>query len=356
MRLRVLALCAALLAPTAVQAAPLDVKVDDGMARAVLKAVQTPQLTEDQALDVARLPGSRGLIRKTRSYGHPADEALFAKALLAAARHEASEADAYFQFAKVRDAAPEIEKTLDALSDPKAHALDEVRQRIALFTPDRVHGTATGYIIVGGGSGGFAFGEPEFFLNLARFTSAPLARTIMTHELYHAVQGLAHPPAPDAACLAKLPGGKHLGELFGDLFQEGGASYVGDVLALPSDGDPVLVAERKRAETNVGRVHRSITLLELSVHALDTGAKLDYDDIYALGFYNEEILYALGYVMAKAIATERSPAALGDLLDKPASTFVTTYASLSGYGKSKDMPKLDPETLEAAAKATACGA
>lgn len=359
MKLGLLIACLGLLAPAVTRAESLEITIDDKAARAVLKAVEEPSLTRDQALAIARLPGNEGLIEKAKSYGQSADEGRLADALVAAARHEISDSDAIFEFAKVRDTAPEIEKTLDALTQPSARTVDEVKRRVGMFTPARVHGLAIGYIVVGGTSGGFSFDKPQFYLNLAYFPSPLPAKTILMHELYHAVQNLARTSGSSAAvdaCLSKLPAGRHLSELFVSLSDEGTASYVGDVLSLPSDSDQVTHAMRERMRHNIGASNRSITLLELSIHALSTASDVSYDDIYALGFYNDEILYAIGYLMAKAIATERGPGAVAELIDKPASRFVTSYVALPGYGKTKDVPRLDPETIAWAGKLAGCGA
>lgn len=352
-----LAVLACLLA-TVAQAQGLEVKLDAEAARAVLAAVRDPGLTQARALEIAKLPGNQGLIRKAHSYNRPADDAMLAEALLAAAQRRASEADAYFHFADVRDAADRIAPVLDALADPASGALDEVKARIARFTPARVTGKVAGYLVVGGTSGGFAFGEPEFFLNLARYPSAGLAKTILTHELYHGVQGLAaalRPPQGDAnkACLAKLPQAKELGQLYGSLLEEAGASYVGDVLALPAD-DAGSRADRERAQRGVNLVSRSVTLLGLSTHSLVSNGPVTYDDVYALGFYGDEILYSLGYVMMRAIAKEAGDGAVAELIDAPGAMLIARYAALASYGKDKATPALDAATLAWAKRIAAC--
>jgi hypothetical protein len=83
----ILTVIGAILAPVAAPAAPLQIVIDDATARAVLKAVQDPALTRDQALAVARLRGSALLIQKLHSYKLPADEAMLADALVTAAHH-----------------------------------------------------------------------------------------------------------------------------------------------------------------------------------------------------------------------------------------------------------------------------
>lgn len=351
-----LAMLACLFASVA-QAQGLEVKLDVEQARAVLAAVRDPGLTRARALEIAKLPGNQGLIRKAHSYGRPADDALLAEALLAAAQRRASEVDAYFRFTDVRDAADRIAPVLDVLADPASGALDEVRARIARFTPARVTGRVTGYLVVGGTSGGFAFGEPEFFLNLARYPSAGLAKTILAHELYHGVQGLAAAlrPQRDAskACLAKMPEAKELGQLYNSLIEEAGASYVGDVLALPAD-DAGAKADRDRAQRGVNLVSRSVTLLGLSTHSLARNGPAAYDDIYALGFYGDEILYSLGYVMMRAIAKEAGDGAVAELIDQPGAALITRYAGLAGYGRDKAIPALDAPTVAWAKRIAAC--
>ncbi|TFI59459.1 hypothetical protein E2493_04510 [Sphingomonas parva] len=351
-----LALAAPAAAAPAAPAAPLRVTLDAESARGVLKALANPALTREEALALARLPGNAGLIRKVLSYDRPADEAKLADALLAAAKGgSGGDVDANYRFVGVRDNAAAIGETLDYLADPAI--LADVRTRILAFTPARVRGEVGGYLIAGGTSGGFAFDEPKFYLNVAMFPSAPLARTILAHELYHGVQQLAaasrKPAAGAAACRAKLPGGANLARLFDSLLQEGAASYVGDVLALPAGDAPVEEA-RKRSQRGVNMIGRSVTLLRLSTHALATDPEADYDAIYGLGFYGDEILYPLGYVMARAIVAEGGDAALAELIDRPGAEFVTRYAALKAYG-GKDAPALDKATLERARALAACG-
>jgi hypothetical protein len=149
------------------------------------------------------LPGNAGLIRKGRSYGLKVDEQRFAEALLSAAQGRPSEDERYFRFASVLADAPRIGAALAVLQAPTSHTLERVRARIALFGPPTGGGGVSGYIVVGGSSGGFAFAEPEFFLNLAYFPSAPLATTIMEHEIFHAVQNMAE--AAERSRVKKCP-------------------------------------------------------------------------------------------------------------------------------------------------------
>lgn len=88
-----MAMAALLGAPSTVRADNVAVEIDLSAAKAVLNAVGNRDLTTEQALEVAELPGNQGLIRKAQSYGLTADDALFAQALVAAAHHDAGYQD-----------------------------------------------------------------------------------------------------------------------------------------------------------------------------------------------------------------------------------------------------------------------
>lgn len=358
MRLAGFLLAVVLLLPSPSRAQNVTVTIDATAATSVLAAVRDRTLTVERALAIARLPGNQGLIRKAKSYGRTASDALFAQALVAAAHRDAGFVDiARFDFANVRDHAAQTERALTALNDPSLRLLDTARARIATFTPATLRGEVTGYLVVGGTSGGFAFGEPAFYLNLDRFPSATLAATIMQHELYHAVQALARstPTAAQALCLAAILHAEDVATFFGSLLAEGTASYVGDVLRLPDSGaDEPVTRERARFARNVGLVSRSITQLELSVHGLVTGAAVSPDEVYALGFYGDEVMYPLGYVMTRAIVQEEGERAVGELIGSRGALFVARYLKLNGYGKSAAMPALKPATVRWAHLLSGC--
>lgn len=359
MRLIVTLLLASLIIMTPALAAPLTVRVDASAAEAVLAAVRDPKLTPIRALEIARLPGNAALVRKGRSYGLKMDEHRFARALLSTAQGRPNEDEQYFHFSRVLANASRIGAALAALKAPTAKTLERVRARIASFTPSTVNGNVTGFIVVGGSSGGFAFGEPEFFLNLAYVPSAPLATTIMEHEMFHAVQNMAlaaeRSSARAPACASRVANADRLAAIFDPLMKEGTASFVGDLLALPEMGDAVMMKERAEFARKVERVGRSVTLLSLSAHAAATGAAVGDDGIYVLGFYGDELLYPLGYLMAKAIAEELGASSIGSFIGKPGATFIDRYIRLKAYGSDK-APHLGPIVEQAARQLARCAA
>lgn len=359
MRLLVILLLATCAISTPALGAPLTVRIDASAAEAVLTAVSDPNLTRHRALAIARLPGNEALIRKGRSYGLKVDEHTFARALLSTAQGRPDRDDRYLSFDRVRADAQRIQAALAVLQAPSSKTSERVRARIASFSPSALEGAVTGYFVVGGSAGGFAFSEPEFFLNLAYFPSAPLAATIMEHEMFHAVQNMALAANPKTAegrsCAARVANADRLAALFDPLMKEGTASYVGDLLALPEAGDAELQKERAEFARKVERIGRSVTLLSLSTHAAATGAPIADDDVYALGFYGDELLYPLGYLMAQAIVEELGNSVIGSLIRKPGAVFIDHYIRLKNYGSDK-APKLGPIVEQAARRLAICGA
>jgi hypothetical protein len=151
----------------------------------------------------------------------------------------------------------------------------------------------------------------------------------MSHELFHAVQALAWLRLRSRRvrmCVKGLSEGEDVADYLGSLSAEGTASYVGDVLSLPEWGeDEIAARERTRFVGNLNLVGRSVTLLELSVDGLSTGAAVSPGDVYELGFYDDETMYALGYTMARARSREEGDRAIGELIGLSGAAFVDRY-------------------------------
>ena len=333
-----------------------QITVDSASARAVLRAVQDPQLTPDQAREVCGTNGNQGLVRKEHSYGRKATTQSCADALLAAAQGKAADQAFKFRFESIKPRAAELAALLDRIEENPVAFQQWVTTRVAQFSPPNSKVKISGYLLVGGVSGGFAFDEPEFYLNLAYFSDFDVARVVMAHELYHAVQGVYAPSekgwwsVKDAGkgadrMLAQQCSTNY--DYFGALYQEGTASYVGDPLLLSDVKSHAAQKMVKEMEDGIGQLVNSLTLLELSMTGLNAPDPVPFDQVYALGFYVPEIEYKLGYVMAKAIAADHGDSAITALLKQPPYAFINAYISLPKYGKDHAHPTLGPNTITA---------
>ncbi len=333
-----------------------QVTVDSASAQAVLSSLTEPKLTAQRAREVCEMPGNQGLVRKENSYGRKATTESCANALLAAAQDKTPDPAFQFQFERIKPRAAELSALIQRIEHNPVAFQQWVTERVSQFSPKDSKVVIDGYLLVGGSSGGFAFGEPKFYLNLAYFDDFDVARVVMAHELYHAVQG-AYAPAPSGwwskkdamqgrdETLAQQCSTNY--QLFSALYEEGTASYVGDpVLLRNAEGS---AAKKMFTEMQDGVAHfsNSVTLLELSVTGLNAPDPVPYDEVYAIGFYVPEIEYKLGYLMAKALATDKGNAALADLLTQPEYAFTLEYLALPKYGQDAAHPKLGPNTVAA---------
>jgi hypothetical protein len=227
--------------------------------------------------------------------------------------------------------------------------------RIALFTPKGADLHLQGYVIAGGDGGGYAFGGTDFYLNVGRIDEFILAKSVTTHELYHAVQGsfatdrgtLGELPPPDdiphtrQACL-------RMEHLFASLYGEGSATYVADISLLDQVHSEAGLRQKADLTDGIQHVKWSASLLEMSILSLDAKEPMSYDDVYDVDFFGHGVLYNVGYVMARDIAEQDGPQGLAVYLKRPPYEFVLGYTKLAAYGKDKDHPLLGPNTIAAA--------
>ena len=356
--MKMTSILAALVLMLAGPAFALDVTLDTQSAKAVLKALKNSALTRSEALAVAALPGNQGLIRKAVSYKIAATTETFADALVASAHGAPLDTPTAkgLSFERLKPRAEALTALIERIETHPKDFKAWVIARVGAFSPPGGSTKIEGYLVAGGTSGGFAFGEPKFYLNLGYFDEFEPAKVVLAHELYHAVQGVftvdvddrwLKPESPTAEGRAHQQMCANVANLFANLYQEGSASSVGDTMMLDPETGPLAKRSRKELEDGLNQLGGHLTLLELSVVGLQAKTPVPFDDVYALGFYVPEPLYKVGYVMAKAIATDEGPQGLAAFLNQPGYSFVERYAALPRYGKDRDHPPLGPNTLAA---------
>jgi hypothetical protein len=330
--------------------AGITVTVNTDAAKAVLVALENPFLTLDEALRIAQMPGNQGIIRKQNEFKIPVTTESFANALLAAAHGQKvtdpTEIALYFDTVKPK-AMQLLELTRQIEADPQAFQ-GQIEKRIALFTPTGSEIRLQGYIVGGGDGGGYAFGGTEFYLNLEFTDDMAVARTVTTHELYHAVQGAFAGERGDAVYTPARPGAcANIARLFADIYEEGTATYVEDISTLAQSNSESAVKQLTDINDGLAHLHESATLLELSVIGLNATRAVPFDDVYAVGFFGHGVLYDIRNGMARAIVESDGPQGLAAFLKLPPYRFALRYTRLPKYGADKDHPKLGPNTVNA---------
>ena len=292
------------------------VSIDTSSAKAVLEALRNPGLTHEESLKIAAMHGNQGIIRKSNEFKIPATTQNFADALYAAAHgvRVTVPAEQLYFFEMVKPKIPQLSALIQQIEGDPANFQRQIEQRIALFTPTDTDLHLNGYIVAGGDGGGYAFGNTDFFLNAGMTDEFVVAKGVTTHEFYHAVQGAFARERGAVENLPSLDGMTHaqqvcakIAQLFGNLYEEGSATYVEDISLLQNAHSELGMRQRADMEDGIKHVRTSASLLEMSVLSINAPHAMSFDDVYEVGFFGHGILYNVGYVMAKAIADQDGP-------------------------------------------------
>jgi hypothetical protein len=338
------------LAPVTIANAFTIVTVDTSAAKAVLQALQNPNLSHNDALTIAGMYGNEGVVRKLREFKISVTTASFAAALYDAA-HGMTANDPNqraFLFDMIRPKVPQITALVAQIEANPVAFQAAIEKRIALFTPADANMQLHGYVVAAGDGGGYAFGTTDFYLNIGITDELIVARDITTHELYHAVQGqfaAEREPPKDSNPASWTQGCTNSAKLFASLYEEGSAVVVEDTSQLDQSPSPLALKKREDLSDGIRHIDNSVTLLEMSVDSFQASVPVAFDDVYAVGFYGHGVLYNIGYVMAKAITEDEGPESLTSFLKRPPYEFVLNYADLKKYGADSKHPRLGSETL-----------
>jgi Putative zinc dependent peptidase (DUF5700) len=344
--------------PAILFAPPLSaqkITVDTASARAVLKALQEPNLNYDQAMAIAKLEGNQGMIKEMRELAEADTDEQFAHALVAAAHMQPSGSthqEAY-DFTAVKNAAPAITILLDQIEQGSDK---EIRDRIRPYAarPDTV--SLHGFIVAGGDGGGYAFGGTDFYLNILRNDDILMAQQTLIHEAFHGAQGAVYHEDTDhwmkgltqSAGLIRGKFCSNTAELFRDMKNEGTAMFVAS--DEPLKDSTGVTGKRIYAEYLYynGHLSDSAGLLEISVASMKAPRPVPYKTVYSIDFWGKGVVYYISRAMTSAIVEQDGPATVGRVLQEPGYEFVLRYTQLKSYGKDGAHPRLGENTVFAA--------
>ena len=347
-----LGLFALLFAPSALSQ---QIKIDTASARAVLKALEDPNLNHDQAMTVAKLEGNQGMIKEMRDLGEADTDEQFVHALIAAAHGQpaSTPVDKAYDFARVKTS----EKAESILLDQIEQGFEkDIRDRIRPYTPRPEALSVRGFVVAGGDGGGYAFGGSDFYLNILNSDDVIYSRQTLIHEAFHGAQGAVyHEDTGHWAKQNRQPADPARGrfcsdsaELFMDMKDEGTAMYVGS--DEPLKDSTGATGKRIYAEFLYynGHLFDSANLLEVSVASMQAPRPVPFKKVYSVDFWGKGVVYYISLAMTSAIAEEEGPAAVAQVLEQPGYEFVLRYTRLKSYGKDDAHPRLGENTVSAA--------
>ncbi len=332
-----------------------QIKIDTTSARAVLTALQDPNLTYDQAMAIAKLEGNQGMIKEMHDLGEADTDEQFAHALVEAARElpAGSPVERSYDFARVKNGAQAEASLLDQIEQGLEK---DIRDTIRPYTPQPERKSVRGFVVAGGDGGGYAFGGTDFYLNILNTDDILMSRQTLIHEAFHGVQGAVYQEDTDHWAKQNsqpkdIVRGKfcsNSAELFMDMRNEGTAMFVGS--DEPLKDSKGVTGKRIYAEFLDYNSHLSDSagLLEISVASLEAPYPVPFKTVYRIDFWGKGIVYYISRAMTSAIAEEDGPSAVAQVLQQPGYEFVLRYTRLKSYGKDSDHPRLGENTVRAA--------
>ncbi len=332
-----------------------QVSIDTTSARAVVRALHDPHLTHENAMEIAKLTGNQGMIKKMLELKEAETDEQFAGALVAAAHDQAagSPQEEHYNFAAVKASTPAISLLLDQLE----HGLErDIRDRIRPYTAKPEALSIHGFVVAGGDGGGYAFDGSDFYLNIAVNDDIEMVEQTLIHEAFHGVQGAvyhedtdhwaAERTKPKDSVRGKLC--SNFAKLFVDMRNEGTAMYVSTDEMLKDATGPN--GKRIYGEYLYANKHLpdSAGLLEISIASLQATHPVPYRLVYGIDFFGRGIVYYISSAMTGAIVEEDGPGALAEVIQQPGYEFVLRYTRLKSYGKDDTHPRLGENTVRAA--------
>ena len=231
----------------------------------------------------------------------------------------------------------------------------EVMQKLQTYVPERFGARVHVHFIFGTGSGGFAFGGDDVYVNLGRYINASKVELaeIVEHEVFHGIQSYAKPRNTDAE-LARNdgrgtpPAKLWTRQLLSNLLEEGTAELFTHTVA-DRPASEFSRQGKEKIERNARRIQGIVTMFETIVHRLVTNPPRDgkeYDAVYGLMFYTDfdETAYELGWTMVKAIENKQGKQAVFELLKHEPKEFVLRYQAIAKDDRT--LPKFSDAFIE----------
>jgi len=304
----------------------LEISFNFDAARDIAAAVAAGDVDAAALEKIKKLPQSAAMIQKMRMKDFDA----FAAYL----RTMANDTEA-------RKRAALVLAELDKQSGGKYQSLEsEVMQKLKAYVPERFGARVHIHFIFGTGSGGFAFGGDDVYVNLDRYVNASALELaeIVEHEVFHGIQSYAKPRNSETELAqsdnAGTPPAKMwTRQLLSNLLEEGTAElFTHTIVDRPAT--EFSRKDKEKIERNARRIQGIMTMFETIVHRLETLPPRDgkeYDAVYGLMFYTDfdETAYQLGWTMVMAIEKKEGKTAVFELLKHEPKDFVLRYQALA---------------------------
>lgn len=336
-------------AATAFSSSKQKITIDYEAAEELIRLVGLKRVSEEELSKFASIPGNKLLIQKTSSSTGGTEE-VFKKTLKEMiTKGEVNGADPY-QWEKVKMELPNTKKLIARLKLSKDSFTNEIADRISNYTPDTLPAQELrAYLLLGGTATGFVIGDAGAFCVALQFfgTDFEGLKTIMVHELYHAVQQAGQNLREKTLTDKPNYNTKATYFLIYNLWSEGTAENLGDFSLIKNPGK-YSKAQQENQKKNAERLLVNFRLTELMIYKMYTDSNARYSPVYSIGFspVYEEASYSVGAEIARKLERFLGKEALSNLVVQDPLDFITAYINLY-HEHPKEVPYQFDKSTEA---------
>jgi hypothetical protein len=335
-----LSLCMAspsLLAAPAKENSSFSFRVESAAAEAVLDIFEKGKVSPAELDELVKMDDIATSIRHASQFNSEASEEMYKQSLVDVLNGKKPASDP-FQFGSVMKRHVETRRLYDLIRENPQSLMQDIYVQMSDHMPEDVKVEGVAYLLVGGGSDGFAIGG-DFYVGLHFYKDDYVGlKLLMSHEIYHLAQAQFF-PFP----IGSWKGATSIEDALNETLLEGSAALVGDPTVI--DGGAYIEWFQKKYVRNMSRIKQNFLLLELILYRLSSDPSSRFGTYYSLGFSGgwDSPLYFVGYKMAKTIRQYKGQARLVEAYRQGSLAFFKEYIEIYRDQSSNELVRFSPE-------------
>jgi hypothetical protein len=307
------------------------ITIDYQAAEELIRLTKLKKVSDGELSKFASIYGNKLLIQKV-SISTGGSEQIFLKTLKEMITTGRVNGPDPYQWGKVKMELPNTKKLIAQLKLSNASLIEEIEDRIGSYTPAGLPAQELrACLLLGGKATGFVSGDDGTFCVALQYFGSDFEglKTIMVHELYHAVQQAGQSLRKKVLTDKPPYGTKATYFLIYNLWSEGTAENLGDFSLISNPG----TYSKKQIENqrkNEERLLVNFRLIDIMIYKMYTDTNARYASVYDIGFspVYEEAGYFVGAEIARKLEHFSGKKVLASIVDQDPLDFITHYIKL----------------------------
>lgn len=305
--------------------------IDYEAAEELIRLTGLQRVSDEELSKFASIYGNKLLIQKvsTSTGGSEQDFIKTLKEMITTGK--VNGADPY-QWEKVKMELPNTKKLIARLKLNKDSLTTEIDDHIGSYTPAELPAQELrACLLLGGTATGFVIGDDGSFCVALQYFGNDFEglKTIMVHELYHAVQQAGQNLRKKHLIDKPSYSTKATYFLIYNLWSEGTAENLGD-FSLISNPGTYAKKQLDNQKKNDERLLVNFRMIDMMIYKMYTDTNARYSSVYDIGFspVYEEAGYSVGAEMARKLEQFLGKEILARMIVQDPLDFITSYIKL----------------------------